>query len=143
VHAAGEGEMDHGFQDVYPLLVIADQPLPSGHSAEGAFDQAAPWQHREIGFLVGPSDDLEDEISTGCGIHGAGAVIGAVGEQMPEPGLAPADRRYDRLRTGAVEEVRGGEIDRQQPAFGDEGDVALASRTFLSASNPRFLRLAP
>ena len=46
--------MDHRLGDVETLLVIAYQPPPADHSAEGPFDHSLAWDHREPDLLIGP-----------------------------------------------------------------------------------------
>lgn len=73
--------MDHRLRYDDPLLIIPHEPLPACHSTEIALDDPAPRQHLEAGLLVGATDDLEDEILIGRGVHKAGAVVGTVSEQ--------------------------------------------------------------
>ena len=46
--------MDHGFGDVETPLVIAYQPPPADHPAEGPFDDPPTRDHLEPDLLVGP-----------------------------------------------------------------------------------------
>ncbi|MFD2136474.1 hypothetical protein ACFSLT_17480 [Novosphingobium resinovorum] len=70
-HEAAESDMDHRVRDAYPLLVIANEPFPAGHPYENASRTQTPWQYFEARFLVGMTDDLEDEVVIGRGIHKA------------------------------------------------------------------------
>jgi putative hemolysin len=83
---------------------------------------------------------LGDEVEKGRLIHELGPVIGAVGEQVLEPGPPPADRIQDRLGTGAVRDPGRDQVHHQQAPIGVHGDMALPPDHLLAPSK---LRSAP
>ena len=96
-HEASQGNVDHGFGNVEAPFMISDEPLPTGHPAEGAFHDPSVGQDLETRLPVGAADDLDDEIAIDCGVQEAGAIIGAIGEEMPEPRPALADGSRSRI----------------------------------------------
>src|ERR1700730_9334564 len=66
-------------------------------------------------------------------IHELGALVGAIGEQVLEPGPALAHAVEDHLRAGAVRDVGGGEVDHQQTTVSVDGDMSLGSDDLLAS----------
>jgi hypothetical protein len=60
---------DHGLRDVDAFLVVAYEASPSGHLAECALDNPAPGQNLEALLIIGPADDLDDEVEIGGLVH--------------------------------------------------------------------------
>ena len=81
---------------------------------------------------VDAADDLDDEVFELGLIHELGAVIGAVGKEMLDPGPALADCMQDELGAGTVSDVRRRRIDHEQASIGIRRDVSLASDDLLS-----------
>src|SRR6476619_6215603 len=108
---AAHGDEDHGVRDVDALLVVAHEAPPSGHPAEGALDDPAAWQDLESLLVVGSTNDLDDEVKVGGLVHELQPVIGAVREQVLDPGPAFANAVQDRQGAGTVGDVGGGEVD--------------------------------
>jgi hypothetical protein len=73
------------------------------------------------------------EVEEGGLVHELGAVVGAIGEQVLEPGPALAHAVEDHLRAGVVRDVGGGEVDHQQITVGVDGDLSLASDDLLAS----------
>src|SRR3546814_2098935 len=84
--------MDHGLGHVNALLVVPHETAPAGHPAESPLDHPPPRQHLEAWLLVDAPDDLDDEVAEGGLVHELGPVVGAIGEQVLDPGPALADR---------------------------------------------------
>src|SRR5580700_1070387 len=124
--------MDHGLGDVDAFLVIAYETPPSCSPAECSFDDPAPVQDLKTLGAVGSLDDLDREVEESGLVHEFCAVIGAVSEQMPEPGPAFANGIEDHLCPGTVGHIGWREQDHQQPAIGVHRDVALASDDLLA-----------
>lgn len=53
---------DHGVRDVDALLVVAHEPPPPRHQAEGSLDDPAAGQDFGALLVVGSADDLDHEI---------------------------------------------------------------------------------
>src|SRR5580704_16042247 len=94
--------MDHGLRAVDALLVVPHEPASPGHPSEGALDDPAAWKDFEPLRGIGPFDDFDGEVEEGGLVHELGAVVGAIGEQVLEPGPALAHAVEDHLRAGAV-----------------------------------------
>src|SRR5260221_14643490 len=125
--------MDQGLGPVDALLVVPPEPAPPGHPSEGALDDPAAWKDFEAPRGIGPFDDFDGEVEEGGLVHELGAVVGAIGEQMLEPGPALAHAVEDHLRAGAVRDVGGGDVDHQQTTVGVDGDMSLASDDLLAS----------
>jgi len=93
----------------------------------------AAWKDFEALRGIGPFDDFDGEVEEGGLVHELGAVVGAIGEQVLEPGPALAHAVEDHLRAGAVRDVGGGEVDHQQTTVGVDGDMLLASDDLLAS----------
>src|SRR5439155_7083451 len=117
---------------VDPLLVIPDQTPPSDHPAEGAFDDASAWQDREALLVVGAADDLDDEVEIAGLVHEFEPVIGAVREEVLDPGPALADALEDRHRARTVGDVGAGEVDHQQSPVGIDRVMPLVPDDLLA-----------
>jgi hypothetical protein len=65
--------------------VVADEPPPSCHPAEGPLDDPASQQNIESRLAFDASDDFDDEIKIGGLVHELAPVVGAVGVQMLDP----------------------------------------------------------
>ena len=128
-----EGDMDHGLGAVDALLIVPHEPTPPGHPSEGALDDPAAWKDFEALRGIGPFDDFDGEVEEGGLVHELGAVVGAIGEQVLEPGPALAHAVEDHLRAGAVRDVGGGEVDHQQTTVGVDGDMSLTSDDLLAS----------
>ena len=100
---APHGDMDHGFGHVQPGFIIAHEPAPACHPAKGMFDHPTSRQYFEAWVFVGSAHDLQHEVSERGFVEQLGAVIGAIGEQVLEPGPALADGIKDGLCPGTVE----------------------------------------
>ena len=129
---ASEGDVDHGLGAVDALLIVAPEPTPSGRPPEGAFDDLAARQDFEALGGIGSFDDLDGEVEEGGLVHEFGAVIGAVSEQMLEPGPALAHALEDHLGAGAAGDVGGGEIDHQKATVGIDSDMTLSADNLLA-----------
>src|ERR1700757_3666383 len=99
---SSEGDVDHGLGDIDTFLIIADEASPARHPTESALDHPAAWQHSEARLGVQAAHDLDDEILKSRLFHQGFAVVGAVSEQMLDPGPALADRVQDRLCTSTI-----------------------------------------
>jgi len=78
--------VDHGLGDIASGFIVANEAAPAGHPAEGALDDLASGQQLEAWFSIDPADDLDDQVQEGGLVHELAAIIGAVGEEMLEPG---------------------------------------------------------
>lgn len=125
------GDVDHGPGDVETLLEVADEPAPADQPSESPLDDSSAWQHFEPWFAVDAAHDLDNEVEERRLVEQPGTVVGAVGEQMLHPRSAFADRLQDRLRAGAIGDVRRGQVHHQQTAVRVDRDVALAADDLL------------
>ena len=123
---ASHCDVDHGLGHIEAGFIVTHEPAPARHPAEGSFHYPAPRQQFEAWLGVGPAHDLQHEVAKRRLVEQPGAVIGAIGEQMLEPRPTLADGVEDRLRTGAVGDVRCGQVHHQQPSVGVDGDMTLA-----------------
>src|SRR5580700_6340876 len=87
--------MDHRLGAVDAVLVVPHEPAPPGHPSEGALDDPAAWKDFEALRGIGPFDDFDGEVEEGGLVHELGAVVGAIGEQVLEPG--PGLRTLSRI----------------------------------------------
>jgi hypothetical protein len=104
---SAHGDEDHGLGDVEALLKVTNQAAPADHPAEAALDDPTARQDLEAGFGIGSADDLDDEVEKVGFVHELQPVVGAIGEQMLDPGPALADAIEDRLGASAVGDVGG------------------------------------
>ena len=58
---ASHGDVDHGGGDVDTALVIANEPAPTDHPTESAFDDPATRQDFEALLTVAATDDFDHE----------------------------------------------------------------------------------
>jgi hypothetical protein len=87
-------EVDHGFGNVTAAFIIADQAAPAPHPAEGSLPHPAAWQDLKALLVLELAHDFDDEVMVGSGARQLAAVVGAVGavgEQVLQPGPALAD----------------------------------------------------
>jgi hypothetical protein len=84
------GNGDHGFGNIEPLSIVADETTPSCHPPESSLDDLSARQ--DFGALGGVTapNHLDDEVLERGLIHQSKAAIGAIGEEMlsPRPSLA-------------------------------------------------------
>lgn len=110
--------------------------------AEGSFDDPSPRQHQEallVSYLV---DDLESEVLVSSQTDELAAIVGAIGEEVLEPGPALADRLDDELGAGGILDIGGGQVKHQQVSVGVHGDVPLAVFGLLAGVVPTATRRA-
>ena len=86
-----EGDVDHGLGYVEALLVVPNEAAPAHHPAEGSLDDPSPRQHLETLLVVGSPDDFDYKLKKGRLVHQRQPVVGAIGEEMLDPGPACAD----------------------------------------------------
>ncbi len=125
--------MDHGLGNVQTLLVVAHQPSPADHPAEGPSDDPPTRDRREPDLLIGSPYDLDDKIEEHCFVQKSGPVVGTIGKQVLEPGPAFAEAIQDELSTGAVRNVGCCEVHHEQSPVRIDGDVPLAANDLLAA----------
>jgi hypothetical protein len=94
---AGHGKIDHRLRHVEALLIIADEPAPACHSAEGPLNHPAPRQHLEAGDVVRPPDDLDGKVAQSGRIEQLGAIVGPIAKQVLEPSPATPEIPCSRL----------------------------------------------
>lgn len=136
---ASERDMDHGVRHIDSFLIIAHEPSPSCHPTERALDDPAARENLEASRRVGSPDDLDDEVEKGRFVHQFCPVVGAISEQMFQPGPALAHRVEDQLSARAVGDVSCCQIQHEQASVGVDRDVALASDDLLTRIvAPRF-----
>lgn len=132
---SAHGDEDHGVRDVDALLVIADEAAPACHPSERAL---------EASLIIGPGNDLDDEVEVSGLVHQFRPVIGAVGEEMLHPRPSLADGVQDRLGAGAVGDIGGGEVDPSKTARPYRRRCgACAPRSFYPRHILSFSRRAP
>src|SRR5260221_11330431 len=124
--------MDHGLGAVDAPLVVPYEASAPGHPSEGAVDDPAAWKDFEALRGIGPFD-FDGEVEEGGLVHELGAVVGASGEQVLDPGPALAHAVEDHLRAGALRHAGGGDGGHQQTTVGVGGDMALASPNLLAS----------
>jgi len=105
---AHQGDVDHCFGYVDASLVASRQYIES-------------W------LAVDAPDDLDDEALECRLVHQLAPIVGAIGEEVLDPGPALADRMQDDLRAGAIGDVRRRQVDHQKPPVSVDRDVALAA----------------
>jgi hypothetical protein len=62
-------------------------------------------------LIVGPTNDLDNEVEIACLVRQLETVVGAIGKKMFDPEPAFADTIQYRLGSGAVGDDCGGQID--------------------------------
>ena len=82
----GHGDIDHRVGDVDTRFVVSNEPSVAGHPSEGALDDSAAGQDLETGF--GAPHDLDAEVEEGGLVEQLPPVVGAIGEQVLDPGPA-------------------------------------------------------
>jgi len=120
------GALDGSFE-VFCEAAVAAEP------GEGSLDDPAARQHLEAFCGVGALDDLKRpgaDFSEGGGELLAG--IGAVGEDMVQPGKAVSDRGEYIGFAVAVLDIGGMDDGADQKAFGVGEDMALPARDLLA-----------
>src|SRR6185295_5834092 len=80
------GEVDHGFGDVEPPLVVAHEATVACQPTEAALDDPPARQYFEAGLGIEATDDLDDEVEIGRFVEELAPIVGAIGEQMLDPG---------------------------------------------------------
>jgi hypothetical protein len=86
---------------------VAHEPAVAGHPSEATLDHPAAQQDLEARLGVEAAYDRDNEIEIGRFVEESASVIGAICEQVFDPGPAPADRIEDRLCTGAIGDISG------------------------------------
>src|SRR5678816_999462 len=99
------GEVDHGFGDVEAPLVVAHEATVACQPTEAALDDPPARQYFEAGLGIEATDDLDDEVEIGRFVEELAPIVGAIGEQMLDPGPTLTDGVEDRLRAGAVRDL--------------------------------------
>src|ERR1700738_1142566 len=123
---------DHGFGDVEAFFVIADEAAISYEPAEAALDHPAAGNDLEPWISVGSAYDLDHEIEESRLVEESATIVGAIGEEVLHPRPALADRIEDRLRSGAVGNVRRRQVHGEQTPIRVHGDMAFAADDLLS-----------
>ena len=104
---ASQSDMDHRLGNVDALFIVAHEPPPACHPAEGSLDDPTTREALEALARVGSLDDLDREIEAGCLVHSLGSIISAVGEQILEPWPALAYGVENEMRALAVRNIGG------------------------------------
>lgn len=124
--------MDHGFGNVDPGFVVADEASPSHHPSEGLLDDPSSRQNFEALLAVDAAHHFDDEVEIGGLVHELAAIINAVSEQVLDPRPSFANGLQHRLCAGTIGDTDRREVYQQQPAIGVDGDMALAADDLLA-----------
>src|ERR1700716_3677676 len=84
-HEAAERDVDHSLGYVDALFVVADEPAPADHPAQGPLDHPAARQDSEAWLVGEAGNDLDDEAEKGRLVHQLAAIVSAVGKEVLEP----------------------------------------------------------
>ena len=127
----GHGDIDHGVGDVDTRFVVSNEPSVAGHPSEGALDDPAAGQDLETGF--GAPHDLDAEVEEGGLVEQLPPVVGAIGEQVLDPGPALMNGVENGLGAALSEMSAVVRLTHQQTPVGVHRDMALAADDFLAA----------
>ena len=95
-----EGNVDHGLGDVEALFVHLHEASPAHHPAEGSLCDPSTGQDVEAWGTFDLADRLDDEVEEGGLVRQRSEIIGAVGNEMFDPGPALTNGVENRLATG-------------------------------------------
>lgn len=119
--------MDHGVGDIEALLIVAHEPAPARHPAERALDHLASRIHLGAFLTRELAHDADGEVLVGRQARKLATVVGAVSEQVAQPGPAVANGLEDEFGPGRVLNVGRARFDHQQASTRIDRNVALAS----------------
>jgi hypothetical protein len=126
-HEADHGQGDHGLGNPGQFLVALGQAPPPAEPTECSLNHPAARLHGEAGAAAGVADDDQRQAEQGAGQQGGDAVVDAVGERGPEPGLERLHTVQQASKAVGVLDVGRVHDHAQQQALRVNRDVALAA----------------